>query len=112
MDEGMYLDAMNQLKEKFETNEKEMDKLKKKNYVLKHFILSLYGLIDSSWGILQSLDVPYESILIMDVLKEKVSDYIDSEVLNMKEKELDEIQILGTINIDVINNNDENLNSE
>tara|TARA_R110001592_G_scaffold32313_1_gene113366 strand:- start:533 stop:856 length:324 start_codon:yes stop_codon:yes gene_type:complete len=107
MDEGMYLDAMNQLKEKFETNEKEMNKLKKKNYVLKHFILSLYGLIDSSWGILQSLDVPYESMLIMDVLKEKVSDYIDSEVLGFNDKELDEIQILGTINIDV-----ENLNSQ
>ena len=105
--EGMYLDAMNQLKEKFETNEKEMNKLKKKNYVLNHFILSLYGLIDSSWGLLQSLDVPYESILIMDVLKEKVSDYIDSEVLGFNDKELDEIQILGTINIDVGNLNSE-----
>ena len=58
MNEGYYLDAMNQLKEKFDNNEYLMKRIQKQNMELKKEIMTAFGcmrildnLIHNSYGV-------------------------------------------------------------
>ena len=79
MNEGYYLDAMNQLKEKFDVNEYLMKKIQKQNLELKKEIVTAFGcmrildnLIHNSYG------VDGDIVCLSESLRGHLSDYLDN----------------------------------
>lgn len=73
MNDGMYLEAMNQLKEINEKREKELEKLKEDNMEIKKELISCYGVV-------RMIDMMYsnteEPVLEIGILIEGLRDYL------------------------------------
>lgn len=79
MNEGMYLDAMNQLQKKFEENEKIITTLKIANRSLQKEIISAYGVIRLIDNYIDSSEVSYEVKTLIDCLRGHLSDLVEDK---------------------------------
>ena len=99
MNEGKYLELCNQLKEMNDKRDITERKMKKKLYEYKHIILSAYGMIRSADEIMNvTHDIPYEAALVIDVARQQLREFVDSEILKIPKNESPiEIEILTEI---------------
>ena len=88
MSEGMYLDAMNQLKELNEKREKENEKNKEKLIELKKELITCYGIV----RLLDNLnennpldDSPVEVKIVIETLRDYLSQFVELNILSSGE---------------------------
>ena len=75
--EQEYLELVNQLKENFDTKEKEIEKIKEENIELKKNLMSVYGYIRILDFIANRIDLDVELQNMIDVLRSFLSDVYD-----------------------------------
>ncbi len=79
MKEGMYLDAMNQLQEKFEKNEKVIERLKQANNEIYKELISAYGVIRLIDNYIDEDEISYEVKTLIDCLRGFLSDLVEKK---------------------------------
>ena len=92
--ENMYLEAMNQLKDKFKDNEKIVKDIKDENLHLKKQLMAIYGivrLIENSFDDEMGRSIANTNVLI-EMLRGLLSDIIEDDLLKIK-KEMVEIDL-------------------
>ena len=90
----MYLEAMNQLKDKFKDNEKIVQDIKNENLHLKKQLMAIYGivrLIDNSFDDEMGGLIGNTNVLI-EMLRGLLSDIVEDDLLKVK-KEMVEIDL-------------------
>lgn len=84
MTEGMYLDAMNQLKEMNEEREKENKKHKDELMALKKELISAYGIVRVLDNIYENhpIEEPVIEVkIIIETLREYLSQFVEDNIL-------------------------------
>jgi hypothetical protein len=83
MDEGMYLEAMNQLKEEYEKNESSIRKIKDELIEFKKDLISCYGMIRLIDNVLEEDDSydEHPAKIMIEVLRTFLSSKIESVFL-------------------------------
>jgi cellobiose phosphorylase len=82
MNEGMYLDAMNQLKEMNEKREKETEKHKQELLNLKKELISAYGIVRLIDMMYSDADEPIGEIsLLIETLREYLSQFVENKII-------------------------------
>ena len=83
MSEGMYLDAMNQLKEMNDEREKELKEVKTELKEFKKELISTYGvvrLLDMIYA--DQCDEPIQEVsILIETLREFLSQFVDEKVI-------------------------------
>ena len=85
MNEGMYLDAMNQLKDINEKRDLEFEKLKEENMDIKKELISCYGvvrLIDMMYS--DTVEPVLEIGVLIESLREYLSQYTENKIICKK----------------------------
>tara|TARA_R110000803_G_scaffold17781_1_gene47788 strand:+ start:491 stop:766 length:276 start_codon:yes stop_codon:yes gene_type:complete len=82
MNENEYLEAMNQLKEKFDANEKKVTNVMEQNIQLKKHLMVAYGL-SKMVDILDDSADEYERNYIYGNLRQYLSEVIEQDILCM-----------------------------
>jgi len=107
--EQMLIDMSNQMKQKFEENEREMEKLRREKFSTEVEMMSLFGLISALDDIIGNSPCPPEIQTISEVLNSKAEEWVK---LRLKEVGCPKIYLsspsLLDLNIEVItpeNNN-------
>ncbi len=87
----MYLDAMNQLNDKFKENEKIVNECKEKTLYLKKQIMTIYGIIrlidngfDNDMG---------NTAILMEMLRGLVSEIIEEDILEIPKINIIELDL-------------------
>ena len=82
MNEGMYLDAMNQLKEMNEKREKENKKNKEELLELKKELISAYGIIRLIDMMYSDSNEPLNEIsILIETLREYLSQFVENKIM-------------------------------
>jgi|TARA_A100000171_G_scaffold48976_1_gene57224 asparagine synthetase A len=89
--DNMYLDAMNQLNDKFKENEKIVNECKEKTLYLKKQIMTIYGIIrlidngfDNDMG---------NTAILMEMLRGLVSEIIEEDILEIPKINIIELDL-------------------
>jgi len=100
MNDGAYLELCDQLKSMNDKREKEQRQLQKQLLKYQHMILSAYGIIRSADELINICnDMPYEPMLLIDVLRQQLESFVNKDILKVK-CEHDDIEILAEIVLD------------
>ena len=100
INDGLYLELCDQLKQINDKREKEQRDLQKKLLKYQHIILSAYGIIRSADELMNICnDMPYEPMLLIDVLRQQLESFVNKDILKVK-CEHDDIEILAEIVLD------------
>jgi peroxiredoxin family protein len=82
MNEGMYLEAMNQLKEINEKRDKEYEKLKEENLDIKKELISCYGVVRMIDMMYSDTEEPVLEIgILIESLREYLSQYTENKII-------------------------------
>jgi len=82
MNEGMYLDAMNQLKEINEKRDKEYEKLKEENVEIKKELISCFGVVRMIDMMYADTEEPLLEIgILIESLREYLSQYTERNII-------------------------------
>jgi len=82
MNEGMYLDAMNQLKEMNEKRDKAFKKLEEENMDIKKELISCYGVVRMIDMMYNDVPEPVGEIsLLIESLREYLSQYTEHNII-------------------------------
>jgi len=85
MNEGMYLDAMNQLKDINEKRDIEYEKLKEENMDIKKELISCYGVVRMIDMMYSDTDEPVLEIgVLIESLREYLSQYTENKIICKK----------------------------
>lgn len=84
MNEGDYLDMVNQLKEKYDEVESKMATILRMEKIIKKDIIVAYGVARLLDHLLDTSVVPYDNeiIVLIEMLRGILSDCIDKHILN------------------------------
>jgi hypothetical protein len=88
--EGMYLDAMKQLQDKFDAFNKKRIIIENKNKMLAKEILTCYGLVRIIDSLINPETTDYEVMLSVDILRGYMSDVVDECILDFRPEEDDD----------------------
>jgi hypothetical protein len=88
--EGMYLDAMKQLQDKFDAFNKKRIIIENKNKMLAKEILTCYGLVRIIDSLINPETTDYEVMLAVDILRGYMSDVVDECILDFRPEEDDD----------------------
>jgi hypothetical protein len=88
--EGMYLDAMKQLQDKFDAFNKKRIIIENKNKMLAKEILTCYGLVRIIDSLINPETTDYEVMLSVDILRGYMSDLVDECILDFRPEEDDD----------------------
>ena len=100
MTDGAYLELCDQLKQMNDKREKEQRDLQKQLLKCKHMILSAYGIIRSADELINICnDMPYEPMLLIDVLRQQLETFVNKDILKIK-CDHEDIEILAEIVLD------------
>ena len=82
MNEGMYLDAMNQLKDINEKRDVEFEKLKEENMDIKKELISCYGVVRMIDMMYSDTEEPVMEIgILIESLREYLSQYTENKII-------------------------------
>jgi len=82
MNEGMYLDAMNQLKDINEKRDTEFEKLKEENMDIKKELISCYGVVRMIDMMYSDTEEPVMEIgILIESLREYLSQYTENKII-------------------------------
>ncbi len=82
MNDGMYLDAMNQLKEINDKREKETEKHKRELSELKKELISAYGIVRLIDMMYSDADEPLNEIsILIETLREYLSQFVENKII-------------------------------
>lgn len=82
MNDGMYLEAMNQLKEMNEKREKETEKHKQELISLKKELISAYGIVRLIDMMYSDAEEPIGEIsLLIETLREYLSQFVENKII-------------------------------
>lgn len=90
MNEGMYLEAMEQLQEKFNIFNKKRIVIENKNKLLAKELLSCYGMIRIIDSLINPENTDYEVMLSVDILRGYMSKLVDESILDFSPEEEDD----------------------
>ena len=107
--EQMLIDMSNQMKEKFEKNEKEMECLKKANLKTECEMMTWFGLITSIDAMLD-YSCPVEIRTLFEVLESRAENWVKSR-LTTTESDPVYFRQAGRLNIEIIDVQDNNNNN-
>ena len=105
--EQMLIDMSNQMKEKFDKNEKEMESLRKEKIKNEMEMISWYGLITALDGLLADSPCPHEIQTMSEILSARADKWLNKK-LGGKEEEITIFSGINNLNIQIIDNNDIN----
>ena len=82
INDGMYLDAMNQLKELNDKREKESEKQKRELTDLKKELISAYGIVRLIDMMYSDADEPINEIsILIETLREYLSQFVENKII-------------------------------
>tara|TARA_R110000823_G_scaffold234646_2_gene360847 strand:- start:1328 stop:1621 length:294 start_codon:yes stop_codon:yes gene_type:complete len=90
MTEGMYLEAMEQLQEKFNTFNKKRIIIENKNKMLAKELLTCYGMVRIIDSLINPENTDFEIMMTIDVLRGYMSSMVDDCILDFKPEEDDD----------------------
>ena len=84
MNEGDYLDMVNQLKEKYDEVESKMETILNMEKIIKKDLIVAYGVARLLDHLMDSSIIPYDNeiIVLIEMLRGILSDSIDKHILN------------------------------
>ena len=84
MNEGEYLDMVNQLKEKYDEVESKMETILNMEKIIKKDLIVAYGVARLLDHLMDSSVIPYDNeiIVLIEMLRGILSDSIDKHILN------------------------------
>ena len=82
MNEGMYLDAMNQLKDMNEKRDMELEKLQEENLEIKKELISCYGVVRMLDMMYNDVPDPVQEVAILiESLRDYLSQYTEHTII-------------------------------
>lgn len=89
MNEGMYLEAMEQLQQKFTEYDRKRIIIENKNKMLAKELLTCYGMVRVIDSIINPDSTDFEVMLSVDVLRGYISRVVNESILDFTEEEFD-----------------------
>ena len=90
MSEGLYLEAMKQLQDKFDDFNKKKIIIENKNKLLAKELLTCYGLVRVIDSLIHPENTDYEVMLSVDILHGYMSKIVDKCILDFRPEEPDD----------------------
>ena len=90
MSEGLYLDAMKQLQDKFDVFNKKRIIIENKNKMLAKEILTCYGLVRIIDSLIHPETTDFQIMMSVEILRGYMSDIVDECILDFKPEEDDD----------------------
>ena len=103
--EQMLIDMSNQMKEKFDENEKEMKKIRKEKINLEVELVSWYGMITALDTLLAESACPPEIQTMSEILTSTADKWLKKKLGAEEEEGLEIMEGLDQLNIHIINQN-------
>ena len=88
--EGMYLEAMKQLQEKFNTFNKKRIIIENKNKMLAKELLTCYGLVRIIDSLINPENTDFQVMMSIEILRGYMSDVVDECILDFRPEEDDD----------------------
>ena len=87
MNEGQYLELVNQLKEKYDMITGKLDRIEAMDMTIKKDIMSSYGIVRMLDHLVSNSHVPYDNeiIVIIEVLRGMMSEMINRHIFDIDE---------------------------
>jgi len=90
MSEGLYLDAMKQLQDKFDAFNKKRIIIENKNKMLAKELLTCYGLVRIVDSLINPETTDFQVMMSIEILRGYMSDVVDECILDFRPEEPDD----------------------
>ena len=88
--EGMYLEAMEQLQKKYDAFNNKRIIIENKNKMLAKELLTCYGMVRIIDSLINPENTDFEIMMTIDVLRGYMSNVVDECILDFKQEEFDD----------------------